>query len=164
MAVNAFPDEQNLPTNWWEHTQLIAKTLYEDKEIGAIKLDLHSACSIGKYDCVQEAVNQNEDLNKRNKGGWTPLMYAAYVGHDTVLNLLLEADADPNQGTADGLSPLMVAAGCGNESVCFFLIHSGALIDQQDNAGCTALYYASRQGHQSTVQLLLKEGANIEIW
>ena len=49
-------------------------------------------------------------------------MYASYVGHDTVVNLLLEAGANPNIGTVDGLTSLMVAAGCGNESVCFFLI------------------------------------------
>ena len=49
-------------------------------------------------------------------------MYASYVGHDTVVNLLLDAKADPNKGTPEGLTPLMVAAGCGNESVCFFLI------------------------------------------
>ena len=49
-------------------------------------------------------------------------MYASYVGHDTVVNLLLEAGADPNIGTVEGLTSLMVAAGCGNESVCFFLI------------------------------------------
>lgn len=49
-------------------------------------------------------------------------MYAAYVGHDTVVNLLLDSHADPNKGTPFGLTPLMVAAGCGNESVCYFLI------------------------------------------
>ena len=49
-------------------------------------------------------------------------MYAAYVSHDTVVNLLLEAKADPNKGTPGGLCPLMVAAGCGNESICYFLI------------------------------------------
>ena len=50
-------------------------------------------------------------------------MYAAYVGHDTVVNLLLDAGADAAKGTPDGLTPLMVAAGCGNESVCYFLLH-----------------------------------------
>ena len=55
-------------------------------------------------------------------GGWTPLMYASYVGHDTVVNLLLDGKADPNIGTPEGLTSLMVAAGCGNESVCFFLL------------------------------------------
>ena len=49
-------------------------------------------------------------------------MYASYVGHDTVVNLLLEAGADAAKGTPNGLSPLMVAAGCGNESVCYFLL------------------------------------------
>ncbi len=49
-------------------------------------------------------------------------MYASSVGHDTVVNLLLEADVDPNACSPSGLTPLMVAAGCGNESVCYFLL------------------------------------------
>ena len=55
--------------------------------------------------------------------GWTPLMYASYVGHDTIVNLLLDTGVDPSRGTPSGLTPLMVAAGCGNESVCYFLLH-----------------------------------------
>ena len=54
--------------------------------------------------------------------GWTPLMYASYVGHDTVVNLLLESGADTSLGTDSGLTALMVAAGCGNESICYFLL------------------------------------------
>ena len=49
-------------------------------------------------------------------------MYAAYVGHDTIVNLLLDSHANPSLATPTGLTPLMVAAGCGNESVCYFLI------------------------------------------
>ncbi len=59
--------------------------------------------------------------------GWTPLMYASYVGHDTVVNLLLDSGADACKGTPVGLTPLMVAAGCGNESVCYFLIQVSRL-------------------------------------
>lgn len=47
---------------------VINRTLYEDPSVGPIQLDLHSACAIGKYDCVQEAVNRKEDLNRQNKG------------------------------------------------------------------------------------------------
>ncbi len=54
--------------------------------------------------------------------GWTPLMYACYVGHDTVVNLLLDSGAEASRGTPSGLTPLMVASGCGNESVCYFLL------------------------------------------
>ena len=49
-------------------------------------------------------------------------MYASYVGHDTVVNLLLESGADTSLGTDSGLTALMVAAGCGNESICYFLL------------------------------------------
>ena len=49
-------------------------------------------------------------------------MYASYVGHDTIVNLLLDSGVEASRGTPTGLTPLMVAAGCGNESVCYFLI------------------------------------------
>ena len=67
-----------------------------------------------------------EDLNKRNKGGWTPLMYAAYVGRDTIVMLLLDGGANiiivfqPGVSTKK-LSQLMVSAGSGIESVCYLL-------------------------------------------
>ena len=57
-----------------------------------------------------------------SSAGWTALMYASYVGHDTIVNLLLDAGVDPSCSSPTLLSPLMVAAGCGNESVCYFLI------------------------------------------
>ena len=49
-------------------------------------------------------------------------MYASYVGHDTIVNLLLDSGVDASLGTPAWLTPLMVAAGCGNESVCYFLM------------------------------------------
>lgn len=62
------------------------------------------------------------DVDGRNLGGWTPLMYAAYIGHDNVVNLLLESGVSVNASTAKGLTPLMLAASCGNESIAFFLL------------------------------------------
>lgn len=62
------------------------------------------------------------DLNGKNFGGWTPLMYASYIGHDNIVNLLLEAGVNVNATTAKGLTPLMLAASCGNESIAYFLL------------------------------------------
>lgn len=64
------------------------------------------------------------DLNGKNIGGWTPLMYASYIGHDNIANLLLEAgvNVNVNATTAKGLTPLMLAASCGNESIAYFLL------------------------------------------
>lgn len=62
------------------------------------------------------------DLNRQNKGGWSPLMYACYIGHDTVVNLLLDAGVSVNIKNFKGQTPLILAASCGNESVSYFLI------------------------------------------
>lgn len=62
------------------------------------------------------------DLDGKNIGGWTPLMYASYIGHDNIANLLLEARVNVNSTTAKGLTPLMLAASCGNESIAYFLL------------------------------------------
>lgn len=62
------------------------------------------------------------DLDGINKGGWTPLMYASYIGHDNIANLLLEAGVNVNASTAKGVTPLMLAASCGNESIAYFLL------------------------------------------
>uniref|UniRef100_A0A3P9PXR3 Uncharacterized protein n=1 Tax=Poecilia reticulata TaxID=8081 RepID=A0A3P9PXR3_POERE len=89
-----------------------------------VPLDLHTACSIGQYDVVAElSVSRREaDLDRKNLGGWTPLMYAAYIGHDNIANLLLEAGVNVNAATPKGLTPLMLAASCGNESIAYFLL------------------------------------------
>lgn len=62
------------------------------------------------------------DLDGKNIGGWTPLMYAAYIGHDSIAKLLLETGISVNTTTSKGLTPLMLAASCGNESIAHFLL------------------------------------------
>lgn len=62
------------------------------------------------------------DLDGKNIGGWTPLMYAAYIGHDNIVNLLLETGVSVNVTTSKGLTPLMLVASCGNESIAYFLL------------------------------------------
>lgn len=49
-------------------------------------------------------------------------MYASYIGHDNIANLLLEAGVNVNATTSKGLTPLMLAASCGNESIAYFLL------------------------------------------
>lgn len=40
-----------------------------------MSLDLHSACAIGNFERVQDAVNKNEDLDQRNKGRKKTMLY-----------------------------------------------------------------------------------------
>ena len=140
--------------------------LWNEDEV--VKMDIFTACSIGEYNCLQQYLADGmelADLDRHNTGGWTPLMYAAYVGHDTIVNLLLDYHVDVNARTTTkyGATPLMLAASCGNESIVFFLLQSGAKIDIQDKRGWTCLFYATYQGHHKVVKLLLENGADKEI-
>ncbi|XP_077358353.1 ankyrin repeat and SAM domain-containing protein 3 [Festucalex cinctus] len=129
-----------------------------------VPLDLHTACSIGQYDVVAECIKRREvDLNGKNVGGWTPLMYASYIGHDNIANLLLEAGVNVNATTAKGQTPLMLTASCGNESIAYFLLHQGAELEVKDCRGWTALFHCTSTGHQQMVKFLLDNNADANV-
>lgn len=128
-----------------------------------VPLDLHTACSIGQYTVVSECIRSEVDLNRKNVGGWTPLMYAAYIGHDNIANLLLEAGVNVNATTDKGLSPLMLAASCGNESIAYFLLQQGAELEMKDYRGWTALFHCTSTGHQQMVKFLLDNNADANV-
>ena len=133
-----------------------------------VPMDIYTACAIGEYDCVRQLLADGLeicDLGKPNHpGGWTPLMYASYVGHDIIVNLLLDNNVDVNaRDIKYGATPLMLAASCGNQSVVGFLLQNGAKINVQDNRGWTALYYATHQDHRDVVKMLIDSKADMEL-
>ncbi|XP_070846911.1 ankyrin repeat and SAM domain-containing protein 3 isoform X1 [Chaetodon trifascialis] len=141
----------------------LGDTLVRPEELD-VPLDLHTACSIGQYDVVAECIKKREvDLDGKNMGGWTPLMYASYIGHDNIANLLLEAGVDVNAATAKGLTPLMLAASCGNESIAYFLLQQGAELELKDSRGWTALFHCTSTGHQQMVKFLLDNNADTNV-
>ncbi|XP_026536518.1 ankyrin repeat and SAM domain-containing protein 3 [Notechis scutatus] len=126
-----------------------------------IPLDLHTAASIGQYEVVKDSIERGEkDLDQKNRGGWTPLMYASYIGYDTVVRMLLQAGANVNMSTPEGQTPLMLAASCGNECAAAFLLQQGAELEMKDTHGWTALFHCTSAGHQQMVKFLLDSGAN----
>ncbi|XP_038610620.1 ankyrin repeat and SAM domain-containing protein 3 isoform X1 [Tachyglossus aculeatus] len=129
-----------------------------------VPLDLHTASSIGQYEVVKDCIQRRElDLDKKNCGGWTPLMYASYIGHDTIVHLLLEAGVNVNVPTPEGQTPLMLASSCGNESIAYFLLQQGAELEMKDIHGWTALFHCASAGHQQMVKFLLDNGANANL-
>ncbi|XP_071782865.1 ankyrin repeat and SAM domain-containing protein 3 isoform X1 [Centroberyx gerrardi] len=141
----------------------LGDTLVRPEELD-VPLDLHTACSIGQYDVVAECIKKKQvDLDGKNVGGWTPLMYASYIGHDNIANLLLEAGVNVNATTTKGLTPLMLAASCGNESIAYFLLQQGAELELKDSRGWTALLHCTSTGHQQMVKFLLDNNANANV-
>lgn len=141
----------------------LGDTLVRPEELD-VPLDLHTACSIGLYTVVSECIKRGQiNLDSQNIGGWTPLMYAAYIGHDNIANLLLEAGVNVNATTGKGLTPLMLAASCGNESIAYFLLQQGAELELKDLRGWTALLHCTSTGHQQMVKFLLDNHANVNV-
>ncbi|XP_046369283.2 ankyrin repeat and SAM domain-containing protein 3-like isoform X1 [Haliotis rufescens] len=124
--------------------------------------DIHTACSIGHYDYVRSLIIRGDvEIDKKNRGSWTPLMYACYIGHDNIVNLLIDSGCDVNVKNHKGQTPLMLAASCGNETVGRTLCRNGAELEEWDKKGWTALFHATYAGHQNFVLFLLEHGANM---
>ena len=81
-------------------------------------------------------------------------MCAAWKGHDTVIPLLLEADAQIDAQENSGRTPLMIASFGGKEAAVRELLKGNPNLDLKA-FGKTALDYARQRKHQSIVDLLV---------
>ncbi|MGN0821159.1 MAG: ankyrin repeat domain-containing protein [Akkermansia sp.] len=99
----------------------------------------------------------------KDKMGNTPLILAAYEGHEAVVRLLLEKGANIEAKNKLHNTPLILAAWEGHEAAVRLLLEKGANIEAtQNETGNTPLIWAAAKGRESVVQLLLDEGADIE--
>ena len=93
----------------------------------------------------------------QRKDGWTALNWAAWNGHDTVIPLLLEADAQIDAQDNDGWTPLIWASANGKEAAVRELLKGNPNLDLK-GYGKTALDEARQENHQSIVNLLVNHG------
>ncbi|XP_076310987.1 uncharacterized protein LOC143225443 isoform X3 [Tachypleus tridentatus] len=138
----------------------------EQNDFGFDTMDLYTAASLGKEDCVKkclESLQDSADVDKQNRGGWTPLMYSAYWGHETVLKLLLMSKSNPREKNFSGHTALMLAAMCDNVNCGKTLLQHGASTEDRDNQDWTALFHAVYLGHLNFFHLLIENGAQLNI-
>ena len=93
------------------------------------------------------------------KGGSTPLLFAARSGDLESAKLLIAAGANANDSSPDGNSVLVVAAYSGSEELAEFLLDK----DANPNAaggGYTAMHAAVLRSELGVVKALLAHGAN----
>ena len=86
------------------------------------------------------------------------MIEAAYYGHDTVIPLLLEADAQIDAQDITGMTPLIFASANGKEAAVRELLKGNPNLDLKDQFGKTALDNARNEKHQSVVDLLVNHG------
>ena len=97
-----------------------------------------------------------------NRGGFTPLLFAARHGRVAAARLLLDGGADLENPAPTGASPLALAALSGHGAFGAYLLERGA--DPNDiGAGYTALHAAVLRGDRLLVRTLLAHGADPDL-
>lgn len=94
-----------------------------------------------------------------DRGGYTPLLFAARHGDIESAGLLLDTGADANDTAPSGTSALVVAAHGGHTALARYLLDRGADPNAAD-AGYAALHAAILRGDHELLDALLAQGAD----
>lgn len=101
-------------------------------------------------------------VHDRDENGLLPLHRATIKAPPSVVQLLVQAGADP-EATFEGLASLHMACGRGREGVVEALLQGGANRDARTAQGFTALHCASGRGGLGAVKILLNAGADVNV-
>lgn len=92
--------------------------------------------------------------------GNTPLMHAAWRGHQAVVEQLLAAGVRLEATNSDGNNALWLACVHGDPALLRRLVAAGVPVDHANSTGATALMYAASAGKAEVLRTLLSLGAN----
>jgi ankyrin repeat protein len=122
----------------------------------SLKVSDPSSRSFSRWSRLYWYYEMSEDPGKLSQ-----LVIASLFGHDTVVQILVDEDADINaQGGWYG-NPLQVASTKGHTQVVKILLDKGANVNMPSGQHATVLQVASAGGFEDVVQLLLNKGANV---
>lgn len=128
---------------------------------------LMDASSRGDIDLVNRLIDDGTDVNVKNNGGETPLLFASEKGRLDVMKALVRAGADVNVKNGDGNTPLLLL---GNKEtyeaedeildVTTILIKAGADVNARNKLGSTAVMEAT-YGLTTVLRVLIEAGADV---
>ncbi|KAL8174551.1 UNVERIFIED_CONTAM: Neurogenic locus notch protein 1 [Gekko kuhli] len=128
------------------------------------KTPLHAAVSADAQGVFQILIrNRATDLDARMHDGTTPLILAARLAVEGMLEDLINCHADVNAVDDLGKSALHWAAAVNNVDAAIVLLKNGANKDMQNNKEETPLFLAAREGSYETAKVLLDHFANRDI-
>lgn len=126
--------------------------------------DLRNASLNGQINIVEEALEQNVDVNDADQLDRTAVMFASYNGHTEIVRQLIAQGADIHASDSEGRTPLLFAASGPFPDTVELLLENGANPDVADSAeGWTALMFAAVEGNEEVVRILLDYGAEISL-
>ena len=109
--------------------------------------------------CFEQQCGHKNKNEYRERGAFTPLLFAARRGDVDSARVLLSAGASLEETAADGYTPLMVASHSRHTPLAKFLLDQGA-DPNRSGAGYSALHTAVVRGDVELVNVLLAHGAD----
>ena len=110
-------------------------------------------------------IDHGANVNATNKNNETALMIACQVGTSDVINVLLNAGADPSTADENGDTLLHHAVYKNiSKEILNIIIDHGANVNAVNDAGSTALLLACTKGQREAVNSLLTAGADTSIF
>lgn len=106
----------------------------------------------GKYDAVKTLLDKGAEPNQT---GWAALHYAAAIGNNPIVQLLLDHSAYIDAESPNQTTPIMMAARGGHILTVKLLLDEGADLTLKNGAGMTALDFARAGGFKDIVEGLI---------
>jgi hypothetical protein len=121
------------------------------------RTQLHHCAKNGLTTSVKRLLSiRNINVNMKDDWrGYTPLHWAAMIGHVEISRLLLQNGAEVNAKDSDGKSPFHWAAIFGHVDILHLLVENGADLETQDNYGWRVLHTTSLYGYLPFIQELM---------
>ncbi|XP_048241523.1 serine/threonine-protein phosphatase 6 regulatory ankyrin repeat subunit B-like [Haliotis rufescens] len=138
--------------------QTISNLNLKDKNSYGI---IHLACIGGTKAIVQHVLSPS-NINSRGMHGYTPVMVAAFNGHQSVFYLLVSYQADLTLVCTHSVSLLQLACQGGNTAILQHVL-SPSNINSRGTNGCTPVMVAAFNGHQSVFDLLVSYQADLTL-
>lgn len=146
--------------NEWKPLPVATKKALEKFVIPDSALGFHRAVEAGIRQAVALFLEARVNTEIQDERGWTPLMKAAFNGHQEIVGLLVRYRANVHATDLLGNTALHWAVDAGQTECSKLLIDSGAEIDSRNNSGLAPLFRAVIRRRLGDVLLLVESGAN----
>ena len=124
---------------------------------------LQDAAFDGDLEALRDRIERGDDVDGREGGGNTPLMWACVYGHHECAQALINANAAVDKVDNDGSTALMDACRAGHLECAQTMIDAGAAVDMVDNNGRTALMWTCDLGRHECTRALIDAQADLEL-
>lgn len=127
---------------------------WQDSKVEGVTA-LHEAAQKGNIEILKYLLQNEANINSKNRNGLTPLHVAAYFGENVIVNTLIEQGAEVNAKARDNITPLHAAASMGHQDTVELLINKGAEVHAKSSKdGSTPQDFAVRKGYQDIADTL----------